>query len=325
MTCFAGSYLNKDIEKELKIDEIRRISSKLDDLTWLLISGGEPFLREDLDEIIKIFYEQNNARRVTIPTNAMLTKKIEADVTSILNQCPKLKLVISLSIDGVKEDHDNIRGTLNNFKCLEQTYRILVTLKRRFDNLSINMNTCLNNKNISKLDELLNYVQKNFPEIDFHGFELLRGTPQDESFKTPSLAEYEVALKNIKDYWKRLSFYNMSLGRVLKATKVLSRDVELDSLKKGRRLPCFAGSIVGVISATGEVSLCELLPPIGNLRDAEYDLNKVWFNGLAREQRAKIKSLDGICKRCTHSCFVSSAILFNLPSYPRLLWYTLKN
>ena len=184
-TCFAGSSLNKDIEKELKIDEIRRLSSKLEDLTWLLISGGEPFLREDLDEIIKVFYEQNNARRVTIPTNAMLTKKIGGDVTSILNQCPKLKLVISLSIDGVKEEHDNIRGTPNNFRYLEQTYQTLVALKGRFDNLSINMNTCLNNKNISKLDELLNYVQKNFPEIDFHGFELLRGTPQDESFKTP--------------------------------------------------------------------------------------------------------------------------------------------
>ncbi len=321
-TCFAWKYLNKDIEKELKINEIRKISASLGNIEWLLISGGEPFLREDLDEIVEIFYKKNRVRRVTIPTNSILTKKIHSDVISILNKCPKLKLVISLSIDGVGKEHDDIRGFSGNFKHLEKTYQMLIKLKKRFHSLSINMNTCLSNKNISKIGRLLEYAENNFPGIDFHGFELLRGTPKDSSYHAPSAREYKTALKRIKRYWKKLEFYNMGFNEVLKAAKILSRDIELDILIKGRKTPCFAGSIVGVISANGDVSLCELWPPVGNLRKAKYDFRKVWFNKKAAQQRKQIRKREGMCKKCTHSCFVSSAILFDPYLYPKLLLYT---
>ncbi|MEA2036309.1 MAG: radical SAM protein [Nanoarchaeota archaeon] len=321
--CFAWKYLNKDADKELKIEEIKKISSSMGNIEWLLMSGGEPFLRSDLDEIINVFYKQNKVRRVTIPTNAVLTEKMQSDITSTLSQCPKLKLVISLSIDGVGKEHDVIRGFPGNFKNLENTYSMLVKLKRRFSNLSINMNTCLSNKNISKLDKLLEYCENNFSDVDFHGFELLRGVPKDISFKTPSVSEYKVALKKIKRYWIRLKFYNMGFSKVLKATKILARDIELDILAKGIKTPCFAGSIAGVVSAMGDVSLCELWPPVGNLRDTDYDFKKVWFNENAMKQRNQLKRREGMCKQCTHSCFVSSAMLFDPLLYPKLLKYTL--
>ncbi len=52
-TCFAWNYLNKSPDKELKIDEISKISDSLGKIEWLLVTGGEPFLRQDLEEVIK--------------------------------------------------------------------------------------------------------------------------------------------------------------------------------------------------------------------------------------------------------------------------------
>ena len=322
--CFAWKYLNKNTNKELKLEEIKKISSSLGNIEWLLVSGGEPFLRKDLAEIIEVFYKQNKVRRVTIPTNAILTKKLESDIRSMSKKCPGLKIVISLSIDGVGKEHDTIRGFSGNFKHLETTYKTLTKLKKSLKNLSINMNTCLSNKNMSKLDKLLEHCSKDFPNIDFHGFELLRGVPKDNSFEAPLVREYRIALTKIKKYWRGLKFYNMGLNKVLKATKILARDLELEILSKGRRTPCFAGSIVGVIYATGDVSLCELWPPVGNLRDTNYNFSKVWFNENAEKQRKKINERLDVCGQCTHSCFVSSAILFDPLLYPRLLLYTSK-
>lgn len=324
-TCFAWQYLNKDLDKELKITEIGKISKSLGKIEWLLISGGEPFLRKDLPEVIKIFYEQNKVRRLTIPTNSLSTEKIKNDVNKILELCPKLKIVISLSIDGIDEKHDEIRGVPGAFEKLKTTYKELVEIKKENLNLSINLNTCLNNQNITELDSFLDYVKKNFKDINFHGFELLRGIPRNKEYKSPSIDEYKKALNKIKAYWKTLPFYHMRYGNILKAVKILSRDMELEILTQKTRTPCYAGSIAGVIYATGDVALCELISPIGNIRNSNYDFKKIWFNKIAEKQRKWIEKREGVCKKCTHSCFISSAILFSPSLYQKLLKYVIKD
>ena len=95
--------------------------------------------------------------------------------------------------------------------------------------------------------------------------------------------------------------------------------------KKGKRvIPCYAGSISGVIGANGDVQLCEMLSRVGNLRDVGYDFKKVWFSKEARKQRNFIKKGVGICAKCTHSCFVASTLLFDPKMYPRLVRYMVR-
>jgi len=53
---------NYDPEKELTLDEISRFSRNYGPLTDLSISGGEPFLRRDIGETLKIFAVNNRPR-----------------------------------------------------------------------------------------------------------------------------------------------------------------------------------------------------------------------------------------------------------------------
>ena len=72
-------------------------------LTRLNITGGEPFLREDLGDILEAAGKK--AKRVVISTNGFLTKKIVALMKDHRD------VGIRISFDGIGETHDRIRGS----------------------------------------------------------------------------------------------------------------------------------------------------------------------------------------------------------------------
>ena len=61
-----------NIKRDLKIDEYKKISENINNLFWLDVGGGEPFLRKDLSQIINLFRKQI----VSIPTNGWLLNNI---------------------------------------------------------------------------------------------------------------------------------------------------------------------------------------------------------------------------------------------------------
>lgn len=325
LTCFAWQDIKKAAsQKELDLGEIKKVSAGLKKIEWLLLSGGEPFLRKEIDDICYIFYKQNKTRRITIPTNCLLPEVTERKTEDILRKCKKANVVISLALDGIGQKHDIIRGVRGNFKKLVETYERLCMLKKKYKRLSINLNTVLMNRNIDDVRKITEYTSQ-MKGVDFHGFELLRGMPRDSKLKTPTWQEYEKALKIIRPYWKRFGFYNMRFASLIRAAKILGRDIELESLRKGKRvIPCYAGAVSGVIGSFGDVQLCELMPTVGNLRKADYKFSKVWFSKEAERQRDVIHKRAGICSQCTHSCFVASTLLFDPMMYPKLVRYMIK-
>ena len=66
--CFYHDSLNKKFN-ELTLDEIERITKSMDPILHLILTGGEPYLRHDLDQIVKIFYKNTRVPIRTIPSN----------------------------------------------------------------------------------------------------------------------------------------------------------------------------------------------------------------------------------------------------------------
>src|SRR5439155_14133570 len=69
-TCFYHEELNRP--GDLTFEQIERVSRTMPPVTDLWLSGGEPTLRHDASEIIKLFVKNNGVRRVIIPTNGLL-------------------------------------------------------------------------------------------------------------------------------------------------------------------------------------------------------------------------------------------------------------
>lgn len=71
-------------------------------------------------------------------------------------------------------------------------------------------------------------------------------------------------------------------------------------------IPCEAGRILGVVEDNGDVKPCELLPPVGNLREGSF--TEIWNSEEALEARRKIQAKE--C-RCTHECNTFPSLMAN--------------
>src|SRR5688572_21364531 len=93
-TCFNWEQLRKNKEHELSLDELTKTFRSLDDLLFVVMSGGEPFLRRDLPEVCEALATINHAQQITIPTGAISTELIARSVKSTLERCPDTQIVV---------------------------------------------------------------------------------------------------------------------------------------------------------------------------------------------------------------------------------------
>ncbi len=152
-TCFYWQNLNQG--ESLKPDHIEKISEALGELVWLDISGGEPFLRKDIDAICHRFIDHNRARFINIPTNAIQTSVIERSVEGILSNPGDFRLNIALSIDGIGENHDRVRGVPGNYAKALATMDAMRRIRDRDHRLSLSLVTTVMRHNIEDVKKLL--------------------------------------------------------------------------------------------------------------------------------------------------------------------------
>jgi MoaA/NifB/PqqE/SkfB family radical SAM enzyme len=308
-TCFNWEQLRKNKDQELSLEELQKTLAGVGDLLFVVMSGGEPFLRRDLPEVCEMLSTQNHAKQITIPTGAVSSDLIARSVEATLQRCPKTQIVVNLSIDHIGEKHDWIRGVPGNYERLKKTYANLIPLRDRYPTLTVNLHTCLCTYNADDLDFIFASVMRDFPEVSFHSFEMLRGDQPDKNIQPIATQRYRELLPKLEAYWSTYRHYDS----FLKFVKIYSRRMELAVLEQETQVrPCHAGLVSGVLDARGEVRMCELREAVGNVRDTGYDFEKLWFSEEADRQRAAIRAKE--C-HCTHSCFMSSSLVFDVRTY----------
>src|SRR5207237_5710349 len=87
-TCFNWEQLRKNKEHELSFEEIEKTFSSLGDLLFVVMSGGEPFLRRDLPDVCAMLSSQNHVKQITIPTGAIASDLIARATEETLQRCP---------------------------------------------------------------------------------------------------------------------------------------------------------------------------------------------------------------------------------------------
>lgn len=309
--CFFSKELNKLREKDLSLEEIEDFSKQIGKLIWVSLSGGEPFLREDITEIFEIFVKNNKVEDFSIPTNGISSDKIYEKTREMLEYAKNTSVKVfslSLSLDGTKEMHDKIRGV----KCYDEvikTYKRLVKLKDEYKFFNIRIATTLSNVNINNIENLHKEVIKKMPRIDYHNFEILRGEPRNKSYKEPTIEDLNRVRPLLMRIYNRYNYYsnNRFASRIAFNTKKFLYDTYLKILQSNRQpFSCYAGIVHCVLGYQGDIFFCELLGRIGNIRKNSF--KEIWDSEKAKKMRLFIKKRK--CT-CTHTCFQTTNFIFN--------------
>ena len=327
--CFIDFDDPKTFKGELSINEIDKLTKSMHDtLLNVNFTGGEPFARKDIFEIAKSYIDNTTIQSIYITTNGSLPDRALKFVKDVNLYEKQIEINVQVSIDALKDDHDEIRKIKGLFDKAIETYSSINDLKINNINASINITvTHENYKDIDRIyDQLKNtYKVKNIKCILVRD-EGIYKTPvklKTELLNSYSRLVYKINLdQKISD---NKNFNKSSIqGKVHRAKDKISYDfVKKTYLEDNYLSPCHASSLFGVIGASGDVFPCEILEDkkIGNLKDYDMNFSELWNSKLNKDTKEWI--LKTKCK-CTYECALSFNILGNFRYYPKLFLEFLK-
>jgi MoaA/NifB/PqqE/SkfB family radical SAM enzyme len=286
---------------------------------YLTFTGGEPFLRADLHELVTAGAELCRPGIITIPTNGLLTARILDQVDQICRAASHSKVGINLSLDGIGQEHDEIRQVPGNWERALETWQGLKELQRRHANLMLSIHTVISRYNASRIGEIVDGLQFLAPdsyitevaeervELGTVGWEI---TPAPEVY-APIADELSARAKAAP---------GTGLARVTQAFRAEYYQLAKKILQeKTQVIPCQSGWASGHIAPDGDVwSCCVRAEPIGNLRQTHYDLRPIWFErvGEMRPLRLSISAKECACPMANASY---ANMLLHLPTVTRVL------
>lgn len=237
-------------------------SPALNSLKELDITGGEPFLRDDLGELLQGIARIKSTRMpglrsIAITTNGFLTQKILRDVSSVIEPLEKagIALVFACGMDAVGDVHDQIRNLTGGWGKLHATIQGLKELRVTYPSLVLGVKTTVTRHNINELDQVCRYADEHalFTIISPY---ILTGNRYANLELGQTLALSE------KDAEKLRSFYNTPRFRWSYFRNELLRFLDTGRMHK----PCSAGFNYYFVRSTGELFACPLINvPLGNV------------------------------------------------------------
>jgi MoaA/NifB/PqqE/SkfB family radical SAM enzyme len=316
--CFFTEQLDDAPRKKLQMAtrEIERISETLGgNLGVLVLAGGEPFIRKDLPEIARAFYSNNNLESLYITSNGQIQKRIFPDIVRILQECPNLNVTLALGIDGLKPQHDKIRQKPGSWDIAIDTARQLQSMKREYPRLDVQSCTCFMNSNQDAIFDWYDFLKFEL-KPDKINFNYIRPPVADQRELQIDGTRYAALAAMIDEDSRHGAIKNHYAGDngFFKA----ALDVYMHGLiaktqeTQQAQLTCYAGTAGGVIYDEGTVSSCENLGAVGNLRDFDWNFQRLWVSDSMQARRKT--AADGCF--CTHesNCYYPS-----LPMNPKHL------
>jgi radical SAM protein with 4Fe4S-binding SPASM domain len=264
-------------EKEITPDEIKLLPN----VKFINITGGEPFVRDDLDKIIEVCFTK--APRVVISTSGWLEEKVIA----IARKFPNIG--IRISIEGLAEKNDELRGREGVF---DKGLRILKKLKEMgLKDIGFGCTVSNNNSaDMLALYELSHSLGMEFATAAFHNSYYFHKYDNVITNKEEVCGNFEKLINlQLKEHspksWFR-AYFNMGLINYIEGNR--------------RMLPCEAGLVNFFVEPYGDVYPCNGLEEkfwketMGNIRETP-DFQQIWNGEQAQRVREKVRTCPKNC------------------------------
>ncbi len=267
------------------------------DAYWFTFSGGEPTLRKDLPEMVEAAYRHCRPGIINIPTNGIQDKIIPARIERVLQAAPTSEVIINLSLDGVGEKHDIVRGVKGNFERAMRTYAGLKVLKGRYKNFTLGVHTVISNFNVDEFEHIYAFVRDELKPDSFIS-EIAEERVELDTVGmgiTPPIQKYQPVIERLQEGIRKAEFNGVS--RITQAFRDRYYDIVKRTLVEHRQvIPCLAGVASAQIAPNGDVwTCCIRAESVGNLREHGYDFRSVWTTAHADELRRSIKAGECYC------------------------------
>lgn len=296
---------------DLSLAEIEQIYRQLPPLDAVRLTGGEPFVRPDMREIYHLALLHLRPLFIHISSNGFLTERI---VKFCRERDRTVPLELAISIDGVDDYHNEIRGSGLAFRSAWKTLTTLAPLRREL-NLHLTVNqTVLNDQGLQQYHLLQQRLQPlgiehhlivAYAESATYSLDRDRRIDQAEFSTFSELTPAKVAevLAAATENARSLPWFRRRL-RLNYLRGVADRILRNQSAKP---LACQALHAHLRLFPNGDVPVCQFnSQAIGNLRVQSFA--EVWASASAADQRRWVRE----CAGCWAECEVAPNTIYTL-------------
>lgn len=288
--CVMCDIWQNKIDGEMAAGEYQKLPPTLREIN---ITGGEPFLREDLPEILDVIRRRCGDVRLVVSTHGFMTERMRKLAPELKRVAPDLALRIS--IDGLEATHEEVRGIAGGF---QKDMESLAVLKEAgFRDLGIAMTVMKRNvSEIRRVDELAENLGVDFSVTVATESDIYFGAGKG-AFRPDDAEELRRGFEHVIRRHYR-SFRPRAVGRAWFQKTLLGY-----AQGKGRALACDAGQGFFYLDSRANVYACHILPSrMGNLREQSWEV--IWNGGEAARQRRELAG----CEKCWMVCTAKSAM-----------------
>lgn len=292
---------------ELTTTEVLTFIRENPDVTWVDLTGGEIFLRQDIDEIFEaVVTRWKRLALLHFPTNGFLTDRIVASVEKIAGRGPS-QIIVTVSLDGDEQTNDEIRGIKGGFRRQVETFNAL----RRIPGVETVFGVTLSAFNVGRFAQTFEAVARECPGLRIHDVHLNVAQVSNHYYGNSSSGDVRPQSSEARE---ELRMYRGLRGRPRSASQFLeSRYLgHLDEfLQTGLTpMPCHALRASCFIDPWGVVYPCiTYTRPIGRLRETGMRLDPIW--NAFETQQIQQEIWQGQCPQCWTACEAYQSILGN--------------
>lgn len=275
-------------EEEISIETIK----KLPQMYFTNITGGEPFIRSDLKDIVRELYKKSD--RIVISSNGFFTDRI-------IDLCKEFPNVgIRISIEGLEDTNNAIRGLENGFNRGYTTLKKLVEMNHPDVGFGMTVQDA-NAKDLVPLYELSNEMNMEFATASLHNsfyFVEAKNIIKDRPMVAQNFENLinELLKSNSPKKWFRAYFNHGLINYIYGQKRLLPCDMAFDTFfidPYGDVMPC---------NGTKEKEV------MGNLNEQSWD--ELWASEQADKVRAKVRG-------CNRNCWMIGSVS---PAMHKYIW-----
>ena len=292
---------------ELTTDEVLTFVRENPGVTWVDLTGGEIFLRPDIDDILDaVVTGWKRLALLHFPTNGFLTDRIVSSVEKIAGRGPA-QTIVTVSVDGDEQTNDEIRGIRGGFRRQVETFNAL----RRIPDIVTVFGVTLSTFNLGRFEETFEACARECPGLRI----------QDVHLNVAQVSSHYYGNSGARDprpdpaaVRREIETYRHLRGRPQSASEFLENRYlgHLDEFLQTGRTPmaCHALRASCFIDPWGVVYPCiSYSTPVGRLRETGMRLEPIWHAYEARQMQREI--WQGGCPQCWTACEAYQSILGN--------------
>jgi len=304
---------------DLSVDEYGRIFPTLQRVpVWVTISGGDQFVRADLDEVVRLIRTQIEPSIINIPMNGVITERIFQLLPKIAHHSVGAQLVLNLSVDEIGEAHDRIRGADRNFEKLQLVADLIHDLKKTYAHVVLGVHTVISKLNVHRIPDIEREARAIF-RPDSYIAEVAENRVELKTMEkdiTPTTADFRRAVGHLRNVI-RANRSSHPVARLVESLRLEYYELAARILEEQRQvIDCYAGWASAHLAPDGHVwGCCVRAESLGNVRDHGYDFAAVWRGPAADAFRASVRAHACACPLANASY---TNLLLDAPSLARV-------